>query len=111
MKNGEEFKGVLFYTGYPDELFNFKFVKLPCRSLDFKFEKLPLKFYQDTAVVNYPNDFEFTSITEFKLFYKNSASRTVIAKEFPKDPKAEGVPCPVVNINSKNLYWKLEIQN
>ncbi|GEM_PF-6853081 len=99
MKNGEEFKGTLFYTGYPDELFNFKFVKLP------------LKFYQDTAVVNYPNDFEFTRITEFKLFYKNSASGTVIAKEFPKDPKAEGVPCPVVNINSKNLYWKLEIQN
>ncbi len=111
MKNGEEFKGTLFYTGYPDELFNFKFVKLPCRSLDFKFEKLPLKFYQDTAVVNYQNDFEFTRITEFKHFYKNSASGTVIAKEFPKDPKAEGVPCPVVNINSKNLYWKLEIQN
>ncbi len=105
LKNGKEFKGIVFYTGCPDELFNFKFGKLPYRSLDFEFEKLPLKRYQDTAVVNYPNDFEFTRITEFKHFYKSPASGTVIAKEFPKEPKAGDIPYyPVVNLNSKNLY-------
>ncbi len=111
LKSGKKFGGKIFYTGCPDELFSFKFGKLPYRSLDFKFERIPLRQYQDVAVVNYPNDFEFTRITEFKHFYKTSANGTIIAKEFPKERTENDIPYyPVLNTKSRNLYKQYKVE-
>jgi UDP-galactopyranose mutase len=48
---------------------------------------LNIHSYQDNSVVNYPNDYEYTRITEFKKFYPNSTTfncnKTVICKEIP----------------------------
>ncbi len=80
-----EFKGQLIYTGLIDELFNSRFGKLPYRSLDFKFEHLEKDQFQEKTTINYPNDYDFTRITEFKHISQQTISGTTIVKEFPQD--------------------------
>jgi len=85
---GQEFKGKVIFTGMIDELFEYKFGVLHYRSLDLKFETLEIEYFQEVAVVNYPNDYDFTRITEFKHIYPIKNKKTVILKEYPKPYKA-----------------------
>jgi UDP-galactopyranose mutase len=85
---GQEFKGKLIFTGMIDELFNFKYGYLPYRSLDLKFETIDKEYYQEVAVINYPNDYDFTRITEFKHIHPVKSDKTTILKEYPKDYQA-----------------------
>jgi UDP-galactopyranose mutase len=79
----------LIYTGPIDYFFDYKFGKLPYRSLDFEFSNLKQEFYQEAAVVNYPNDYNFTRITEFKRLTMQKADSTTIIKEYPKQYEKE----------------------
>lgn len=76
---------IFIYTGSIDELFNYKYGVLDYRSLRFEFETLQQEKFQPVAVVNYPNDNDFTRITEFKNFtVSNSDSKvTTIVREYP----------------------------
>src|SRR4029453_7139761 len=56
----------LIYTGPVDEFFDFRFRRLPYRCPEFKRETHNVSVFQPVAVVNYPNDYAFTRITEFK---------------------------------------------
>jgi UDP-galactopyranose mutase len=56
----------MVYTGPVDEFFEFRFGKLPYRSLDFRFETRRETQIQPVAVINYPNDYAYTRVTEFK---------------------------------------------
>lgn len=80
-----EFNGQLIYTGLIDELFNHRFGELPYRSLAFQFEHLAVDQFQEKTTINYPNDYDFTRITEFKHISQQSISGTSIVKEFPQD--------------------------
>lgn len=94
----------LIYTGPIDEYFDYVHGKLPYRSLDFKWETLNMEKYQNAAVVNYPNEGEFTRITEFKYFYGQSHSKTTICFEYPK---AEGAPYyPIPMRDNQEMYIK-----
>jgi UDP-galactopyranose mutase len=73
----------LVYTGPIDEFFEFQFGELPYRSLDFDFQFHNQERYQSTGTVNYPNDYRFTRITEFKYLTAQKCSGTTIAVEFP----------------------------
>ncbi|MBM2815526.1 MAG: UDP-galactopyranose mutase [Ignavibacteria bacterium] len=73
----------LIYTGAIDEYFDFVFGSLPYRSLNFDFKNVEQEYFQETAQVNYPNDFDYTRITEFKHFLNQKTSSTTIAYEFP----------------------------
>jgi len=84
---GQEFKGKLIFTGMIDELFNYKYGYLPYRSLDLRFETIEKEYFQEVAVVNYPNDYDFTRITEFKHIHPVDSKKTTILKEYPKDYK------------------------
>lgn len=75
--------GSLIYTGPIDYFFDYKYGKLPYRSLDLKFETLDLEQFQETAVINYPNDYEFTRITEFKHMTLQKHHKTTILREYP----------------------------
>lgn len=44
----------MIYTGSPDHFFDYKFGRLPYRSLRFEHETLPVEFYQPCQQVNYP---------------------------------------------------------
>jgi len=82
---GNEFKGKIIYTGQIDELFDYKFGDLPYRSVDMKFETVEKEYNQEVATVNYPNDYDFTRITEFKHIHPTKSDKTTILKEYPKE--------------------------
>ena len=82
---GTEFNGKIFYTGRLDELFNYKFGALEYRSVDMKFETVDAENFQAAATVNYPNNYEFTRITEFKKIHPCKSARTTILKEIPQN--------------------------
>lgn len=72
----------IFYTGPIDEFFDYKFGELPYRSVNFKLETHNREFYQNNAVVNYPCNYDFTRIHEYKYYLNDKSSKTVIAKEY-----------------------------
>lgn len=74
----------LFYTGPIDEFFEYEFGGLPYRSIAFKLERIDKPYYQEKAVINYPNNYDFTRITEFKHFQDTTSEFTYIMKEFPQ---------------------------
>lgn len=98
----------LFFTGAIDEFFDYELGALPYRSLDLKFETLDCECFQSKAVVNYPNDNDFTRITEFKHFLSEKSDKTVILKEFPEQfevGKNERFYA-VLNEQNRELYQK-----
>ncbi len=105
---GQEFKGKLIFTGMIDELFNFKYGFLPYRSLDLRFETIEQEYYQEAPVVNYPNDYDFTRITEFKHIHPVKSDKTTILKEYPKAyrPNVDIPYYPVFTKENQELYNK-----
>ena len=71
----------IFYTGSIDEYFNYKYGILPYRSVNFKFETYDREFYQNNSVVNYPCNYDYTRIHEYKHYLNDKSDKTVIAKE------------------------------
>ena len=49
------------------------------------FEQKETEYFQELSQVNYPNDFNFTRITEFKHFLNQRTSTTTIALEYPEE--------------------------
>ncbi len=93
----------LVYTGPIDEFFDFRYGKLPYRSLEFKHETINKPVYQPEAVVNYPNEHPYTRITEFKYLTGQEHSKTSIVYEFPR---AEGDPYYPVPRPENNATYK-----
>lgn len=92
----------LIYTGPVDEFFDFRFGKLPYRSLEFKHETVNKPLFQPQAVVNYPNEHLYTRITEFKYLTGQEHPKTSIVYEFPQ---AEGDPYyPVPRPQNNAMY-------
>ena len=91
----------LIYTGPLDRLFNYEFGNLPYRALNFEFETFETDFYQEVGTVNYPNDYDFTRITEFKHLTGQKSDKTTIMKEYPA---SEGEPYyPILNQTNKEI--------
>lgn len=92
----------LIYTAPIDYFFDYKYGKLKYRSLNFEFETIDMESYQDASVINYPNDYDFTRITEFKKLTGQRCSKTTILKEYPR---WDGEPYyPVLNEESIKQY-------
>jgi UDP-galactopyranose mutase len=89
----KKFEGKVIFTGQIDDLFDYKFGDLPYRSVDMHFETENMEFYQEAATVNYPNDYDFTRITEFKHIHPVKSERTTILKEYPQ-PYIKGKNTP-----------------
>lgn len=75
----------IFYTGPIDELMDYCLGPLPYRSVHFKMEAYDMEHYQDNAVINYPNNYDFTRIHEYKYYLNDRSDKTVIAKEYSED--------------------------
>ncbi len=96
----------LIYTGPIDYFFDYKYGKLPYRSLHFEFETLNREFFQEVAVVNYPNDYDFTRITEFKHMTLQRHPKTTIIREYPRP---EGEPYyPMPTAEGTEMYQKYQ---
>lgn len=91
----------LFYTGPVDQYFG-KTGTLEYRSLKFCFETYNRESYQSAAVVNYPNEHEFTRIVEYKKLTGQVHPQTTISKEYPT---WDGEPYyPVPTWGNRQLY-------
>lgn len=82
---GQKFDGQLIYTGQLDELFDKKFGVLPYRSIEMEFDSVDTENFQSAPVVNYPNNYDFTRITEFKQIHPAQTPRTTILREYPQE--------------------------
>lgn len=97
----------IIFTGPIDEFYDYCYGKLPYRSLFFEHLHFPnFDKYQPVAVINYPNDYDFTRITEFKHMTGQKIPGTSIVKEFPQ---AEGEPYyPIPRLENDIIYKKYE---
>lgn len=96
---------LLVYSGAIDEYYDFCFGRLPYRSLRFEHQHIAEKSrLQDVGTVNYPNDFDFTRITEFKHLTGQMHTGTSIVREYPA---ANGDPYyPIPRADNQHLYNK-----
>jgi UDP-galactopyranose mutase len=86
--------GQIIYTGPVDEFFDYRFGQLPYRSLRFEHQTLNQEWHQPVAVVNYPNDFDYTRVTEFKHLTGQQHRRTSIVCEYPQASGDPYYPIP-----------------
>lgn len=94
----------MIYTGPVDAFFDYRYGKLPYRSLEFKHETHDREQFQPAPVVNYPNEHLYTRITEFKYLTGQEHSKTSVVYEFPRD---EGDPYyPVPRKENAEVYSK-----
>ncbi|MHC5765406.1 MAG: UDP-galactopyranose mutase [Nostoc sp.] len=97
----------MVYSGPVDEYFDYRYGKLPYRSLDFKHETHNTSVFQAAPVINYPNEQLYTRVTEFKYLTGQEHSKTSIVYEFPK---AEGDPYyPVPRSENQEIYKKYKV--
>ena len=98
----------LIYSGPIDQFFDFRYGKLPYRSLHFEHRTLDREWFQPVAVVNYPNDFEYTRVTEFKHLTGQQHQRTSIVYEYPRSEGDPYYPVPQpMNASVYSQYRKL----
>ena len=96
----------IIFTGPIDEYFDYRFGKLPYRSLEFRHETLNVSRYQVAPVINYPNEHAYTRITEFKYLTGQEHSKTSIVYEYPR---AEGDPYyPIPRSENQEMYLKYQ---
>ena len=92
----------MIYTGPIDAFFDYRYGKLPYRSLEFKHETHNVEVYQSAPVINYPNEHLYTRVTEFKYLTGQEHSKTSIVYEFPQ---SEGDPYyPVPRKENAGIY-------
>ena len=96
----------IFYTGSIDEFFDYKLGMLPYRSVSFKFEEFNRPYYQRNSVVNYPDNYDFTRVHEYKYYLNETSDKTVIAKEYSQEfkPGENERYYPIVNPENIGLY-------
>jgi UDP-galactopyranose mutase len=98
----------LVYTGPIDEYFGYIHGELPYRTLNFRFGSHEKEFFQEVGVVNYPNDYEYTRIAEFKHLTGQKSTNTVVAYEFPGEYKVNvNEPYyPILREENERMYRK-----
>ena len=98
----------LLYTGPIEEFFDYKYGKLPYRSLDIKFVTYNEEKFQNAPVVNYPENYDFTRIAEYKYFLREKSEKTILSFEYPEDfeiGKNDRI-YPILNPDNQAIYDK-----
>jgi len=100
----------MVFTGAVDAFFDHKHGELPYRSLEFKFEHNKADQVQAVGTVNYPNEYEYTRITEFKHLTGQQVHGTTTVAEYPEPyVRGKNVPYyPIPKEEYKTLYRKYQ---
>ena len=93
LRDEVNFKEVI-YSGPIDEFFDYRFGRLPYRSLHFEHRTLDQEWLQPVAVVNYPNEHNYTRITEFKHLTGQQHAKTSVVYEYPRPEGEAYYPIP-----------------
>jgi UDP-galactopyranose mutase len=99
----------MVYTGPVDAFFDYKYGKLPYRSLRFEHVTVQKDRFQAVGTVNYPNEYGYTRISEFKhITGQEHPACTSVVYEYPC---AEGDPYyPVPRPENAELYKRYEAE-
>ncbi len=97
----------IIYTGPIDEYFDYRFGKLPYRSLKFDHKTIEQERHQAVGTVNYPSpEVPYTRISEYKHLTGQEHPRTTITYEYPS---AEGDPYyPIPRPENQELFKRYE---
>lgn len=106
--NGQQTMVPVIYTGALDELMEYRYGKLPYRSLRFEYETLKMDSFQNAPIVAYPQEPGYTRITEYKkLPVQNVSGVTTIAKEYPVQAVNTIEPYyPLLTADNLRIYEK-----
>ncbi len=108
---GNKFKGKLIYTGEIDLLFNNIYGELPYRSLRFEYKNYNKEYFQETAMTSYPNNYDFTRITETKHMTGQDSKTSTVIYEYPQKYErnivGKDIPYyPIPTANNREIYLK-----
>jgi len=96
----------LIFSGPVDEYFDFRYGKLPYRSLQFQHETHDVERLLPTGTVNYPQTEAYTRVSEYKHMTGQVHPKTAVTYEFPS---AVGDPYyPIPRPENAALYKKYE---
>ena len=105
IRDAVRYKRVIF-TGPIDQFFDYRFGKLPYRSLRFEHVTLDKPWHQPVAVVNCPQTHDYTRVTEYKHLTGQEHALTSLTYEYPS---AEGDPYyPVPQPQNAEIYKRYE---
>jgi UDP-galactopyranose mutase len=97
----------MIYTGPIDYFFDYKFGKLPYRSIRFEFKNIRQEFYQDISQVNYvEKSVDYTRVVEHKLLNQQTSATTTISFEYPQQEGEPFYPVPTNDNRSRYLLYK-----
>ncbi len=95
----------MIYTGPIDYFFDYKFGKLPYRSIRFEYKYFDMEYFQPTAQVNYVGeDVDFTRVVEHKRLSGNVTEGTTVSFEHPNETDEPFYPIPTSE--NQNLFAK-----
>lgn len=98
----------MVFTGPIDEYFDYKYGQLPYRSIRFDVQSHAAEQYQSAAVINYPNEYDYTRITEQKWLTGQMHSHTTTLTEYPMPHVAgETVPYYPIPTDAHRQQYKL----
>jgi len=105
--NDVKFKKMI-YTGPIDYFFDYKYGKLPYRSIRFEYKNFDQEYYQLTAQVNYVDKKEsFTRVVEHKYLSDQKCKNTTVSFEFSQENGEPFYPIPAeVNHNLYKKYFE-----
>jgi UDP-galactopyranose mutase len=96
----------LIFTGPIDEFFDFRYGRLPYRSLRFEHVTHEKEQYQEVGTVNYPMTEAYTRISEYKHITGQKHHATTITYEYPS---ATGDPYyPIPRPENQALYKRYQ---
>lgn len=106
----------IIWTGRIDSFFNFKYGKLPYRSLNFVFVSFFGKeFIQEEGQINYPSkEVPYTRIVEIKHVTRQKIKNTTICLEIPMKKGSPYYPIPMkenFDLYQKYLKESLKFKN
>ncbi len=106
-----------YYSGPIDVLFGYKFGVLQWRTLRFETEKISIKDYQGTSVVNYTEaNIPYTRIHEFKHYHLEhkevmGCKKIIIMCEYPAIWKlGDESYYPIDNSDSRDLLSRYQVE-
>ena len=104
---------VTVYTGSIDEFFDYRLGNLEYRSLRFEEEKVTMRKFQRSAVINYTDStIPYTRIVEHKLFdsHCKTKSSTIITREYSAPFTKNTEPYYPVNSERNNELYRQYVE-
>jgi UDP-galactopyranose mutase len=98
----------ILFTGAIDEFLDYRFGPLPYRSLSFEEHTVEEVQHQPVGTINYPNNYDYTRITEQKIITGQRASVTTLMTEYPRphEPGKTIAYYPIPRDENRLLYAK-----